>query len=149
MTTRLAPDPAVGVSDLCDIIEQYIVTKEGNRDLRHICELLKDCTWKSAADVSVLCSVAPLLTMFCKVAPNGVVSSSKLRTALMKCNVRQQLLHGTWPFDHFADKFDNSVRIGLSKLRELLTNTLARERAYKKARVYRRVARVVVVASVL
>ena len=80
---RLAPDPSVGVHDLCKAFNE-LCEKSGCRDLAKILYSKERVTWKTAADGSWLGSdsLCDLYTSLFAIHSNGALSSKKVKIEL-------------------------------------------------------------------
>ena len=92
--------------------------------------------WKTSADVSWLARehIAKLFVGFFKIASNGVLSSKKLRSALVKLQTEKHRLNfGKQSDGDFFDKMDEQLRVAAKHYREMKKDSHTYRRAMKKA----------------
>ena len=131
---RLAPDPSVGVHDLCKAFNE-LCEKSGCRDLAKILYSKERVTWKTAADGSWLGSdsLCDLYTSLFAIHSNGVLSSKKVKSALLKLQAEKGRLNFTKQHDaDWADAMDELIRIGAAQFRELRRDSVKYNRCVRK-----------------
>lgn len=131
---RLAPDPSVGVHDLCKAFNE-LCEKSGCRDLAKILYSKERVTWKTAADGSWLGSdsLCDLYTSLFAIHSNGVLSSKKVKSALLKLQAEKGRLNFTKQHDtDWADAMDEMIRIGAAQFRELRRDSVKYNRCVRK-----------------
>jgi len=82
---RLAPDPAIAVLDLQKCIKDFCQEK-GSQDMWALVvpHESRKVSWKTVPDPAWLCVVGPLINKFARLTKNLVLSSKKLKAALLK-----------------------------------------------------------------
>ena len=131
---RLAPDPSVGVHDLCKAFNE-LCEKSGCRDLAKILYSKERVTWKTAADGSWLGSdsLCDLYRSLFAIHSNGVLSSKKVKSALLKLQAEKGRLNYTKQHDaDWADAMDEIIRIGAAQFRELRRDSVKYNRCVRK-----------------
>ena len=116
--SRLKYDPAVGVMDPQRVIVQYL--KQQALCLKHPTGAA--WSWKTVPCVRWIAQASKLLLGFIKVAPNGLLPSSKLKLCLqrMLADPKHEKLNKTeYQQDDFVDQEDNRIRVFLSQCRSL------------------------------
>ena len=76
-------------------------------------------TWKTAADPVWLAQVEGLLEPLLEIAPNGVLASAKVKSALQKIASKHKINYTKMRDCDFLDAADQYVRMGLAQLRGL------------------------------
>lgn len=131
---RLAPDPSVGVSDLEKVMSDF-VDKQGTSDLSRLLHTGTKVGWKTTADPEWLGheEMKGFYIRLFKVATNGVLQSSKLKTSLLKTQSSKGRHNYTKQHDHdWADALDDLIRVGAAHLRELKKDTVKYHRLVKR-----------------
>ena len=132
---RSRPDPSVSVGDLMRPLES-MCAEAGSYDLGRLCGIDSNMGWKTSADVSWLARdhIAKLFVGFFKIASNGVLSSKKLRSALVKLQTKKHRLNfGRLSDGDFFDKMDEQLRVAAKHYREMKKDSHTYRRAMKKA----------------
>ena len=132
---RLSADPAICVAALETVIEDWL-EESRSRDATGLLKPLKSVTWKSAASGAVqgLACNACLFEQLCKIASNTLVPHSKLSRAFAAVHNRKPANFTAQNVEQWSDDCATTVRIGMSKVRELRDNSLMYDRAIRKAR---------------
>lgn len=131
---RLAPDPSVGVHDLCRVLHE-LTERQGCKDVAKILHSSVKMTWKTAADGAWLGgdAVSDLYSSLFSIHSNGVLSSKKLKAALLKLQQEKGRLNfGKLHDSDWADAMDEQMRIGAAQFRELRRDTVKYNRCIKK-----------------
>ena len=111
----------VCVGDLQKCLEK-LVTREGTYDLHKLLLNGSLPSWKTAPDATYLSScIAPLCQDLFKVAPNGVLASTKLKSAVEKLasDKKKRLNFSHYSDKVFLDKVGSAIRIACSQYRDL------------------------------
>ena len=131
---RLAPDPAVGVHDLCKVFHE-LTERQGCKDLARILYSREKVTWKTAADGSWLGSdsLCDFYSSMFSIHSNGVLSSKKVKASLLKLQAEKGRLNYTKQHDaDWADSMDDLIRIGASQFRDLKRDSVKYNRCVRK-----------------
>ena len=82
---RLVPDPSVAVCDLQQVITQFC-KESGSNDIHTLLAPVQSrkVSWKTAPDPEWLHQMSPFFVKLVPVAKNLVVSSKKLKSAMVK-----------------------------------------------------------------
>ena len=136
---RLAPDPAVGIRDIMNVfLDQYRDDKDFDVYGTVDPPAGVRWNWKTSPCCKWISQMKSLLLGFLKLAPNGVLASTKVRGACSKlCQEKEYKKHRfnktkLHDFD-FCDQVDQKLRIVLSQVRELKKSSDEYARAMKKA----------------
>ena len=128
---RLCPDPSIGVADLQRCFGKWL-EDVGVDEFHKKLKPPGDTTWKTAADPDWLASLKPLLKNYVTIAKNGVVPGKKHRVALEKIIEEKQIPTKQKSKEGLAEDLDEHVRIGLSQLRSMKMDNLAKNRRFRK-----------------
>ena len=129
---QLTADPCIGVKDLFDSLEGYLV-ENGNMNLYKMVEPPVGISWKSTTNPSWLAKNGVLYKKYLAIAPNGVLPAKKHRSALMKLQEKKNVNHTNKTPEDFAEKVDEWIRIGFAHLRALKQSSTAQQRCFRKA----------------
>ena len=135
---RLIADPCISVADLEGAIEEFLRGRggPGDKNLEKFIGADKPLlNWKGAPDCPTMAKYAPLILPLAKVAPNGVLSSKKMKVALSKIHEVSPLCHRVNDSGAFFDKVDLIIRGMFAMFREMKKPAIC-ERALKKAGVF-------------
>ena len=82
---RLVPDPSVAVCDLQQVITQFC-KESGSNDIHTLLAPVQSrkVSWKTAPDPECLHQMSPFFVKLVPVAKNLVISSKKLKSAMVK-----------------------------------------------------------------
>jgi len=82
---RLVPDPSVAVCDLQQVITQFC-KESGSNDIHTLLAPVQSrkVSWKTAPDPEWLHQMSPFFVKLVPVAKNLVISSKKLKSAMVK-----------------------------------------------------------------
>ena len=133
-SSRLSPDPALGVSDLMKPLKQWL-EEEGKYDLLSLVEPKDTVTWKTAINVTWLCTLHGLFMKLLPVVPACIFASKKLKDALEKFQSQVKRLNYSKKHDPiFFDTCDRYIRQAAAQLRDL-KNPIKYTTAMKKASI--------------
>ena len=91
-TGRLVADPTIGVEDMTVVFENWLQSR-GTRDFFKELNMPRGLTCKKAPIGTWLAGVADLYKEIMTLAPNGMLSTKKVRTALGKMNDSDKVNH--------------------------------------------------------
>ena len=94
--------------------------------------ILEVASWSKQADLDVILNYATLFQDFLSIAPNGLVSSKKLRLAVERLDSEKKVNHTKNDTQDFADRVDCIIRMTLKQLRDLKHSAAMRERLFGK-----------------
>ena len=131
---RLVADPNIGIGDLMKAIQQY-VEETGDLDLFQAVDPPGHhaWSWKTAPNCAWMAKVSVLALHILDVAPNGVLSSSKLKNAVTKLCGWKKVNKTRFADCDFADQVDHRLRVVLAQFRLLKQKTEEHQKAIKKA----------------
>lgn len=133
---RSVADPSIGVGDLKAAMESYLDGNHGGvKDFSLLYGLPGGFSWKSSPCGSWLASLSPLWLAYLKVAGNAVLPPKKHRQALEKLLEQRSFLKlasDKKTLTEWADKMDETIRIGMGQLRALRNDQQAKLRAFRK-----------------
>ena len=130
---RLRADPAIATSDLMEAFKELFV-KEDSRDIRKILSPPPDMDWKSTPQYKWLARLSPFFTKLLDVAPNTVLTSRKVKDAIIRLHEEGPVNMTRKDDSELWDWVDTKIRIGMSQLRDLKNNVHGcLDRARKKA----------------
>ena len=131
---RLVADPNIGIGDLMKAIQQY-VEETDDLDLFQAVDPPGHhaWSWKTAPNCAWMAKVSVLALHFLDVAPNGVLSSSKLKNAVTKLCGWKKVNKTRYADCDFADHVDHRLRVVLAQFRLLKQKTEEYQKAMKKA----------------
>lgn len=90
-------------------------------------------SWKTAPNLSWMAKISALTIHFLNFAPNGVLSSSKLKNAVLKLAAVKKINRTRYADIDFADQVDLRIRVVLAQLRLLEQKTEEYQKAMRKA----------------
>ena len=127
---RQVADPSLGVGDFMRILRAEMSSCNS-------WDLFAYLGHPTAAAFSAphpgwMTKTSSLCYRFCSVAPNGIVSSSKLKQAILKLNHEQKINFTRFHEEDFADKCDYRIRILLSQFRCLKQKVEEYKRCMRK-----------------
>lgn len=129
---KLVADPQLTTSSLESAIEQW-VTSQATRDLCSLTrEMQATVTWKNAPKASTLSKYSGLFVKLACVCPNGVITPTKLASALIAVNKTQAINFSGMQLPHFGDFYSELLRACFSKYRQILNESDARLRLFSK-----------------
>ena len=130
--TRLVADPSIGVSDLMSPLQKLIEARD-DRNVFKLVQAPPNVSWKSGTPVQWLCNLAPLWISYVKIAPNTIISGKRHKQALVRLDETEKINYTKKPINDLVDILDDTIRMGLSHLRQLKQFPDAKERAFRKA----------------
>ena len=137
---RLTPDPCVGIRDLMQVLLPHITNSAIDFDLHSVVSPPDKVawSWKTAPNCAWISKMKTLLCGFLRVAPNGVLASTQLKSAVSKLCTEQEYkkykVNKSKLYDcDFADQCDEKIRIVLAQLRLLKKYPQEYSRAMRKA----------------
>ncbi len=132
---RVCADRGVGVADVIDCFETYMAT-EKCRDLSALLlEAQKTTTWKSSPSNSMqaIVGIAGLLTRLLTTVPNAMLPPKLTTRALVKMHLDKPCHQTQKDVESWADELSSVIRQVLAKLREMKSDPMSLNRAFKKA----------------
>ena len=115
---RQVADPSLGVGDFMRILRAEMSSCNSWDLFAYLGHPTAAAfSWKTAPHPGWMTKTSNLCYRFCSVAPNGIVSSSKLKQAILKLNHEQKINFTRFHEEDFADKCDYRIRILLSQFR--------------------------------
>jgi len=90
-------------------------------------------TWKTAPSLPWLLRMAPLIQGYAKVTSKLVLSSKKLRLALLKVNEKEKINYTKKDDDDYVDLMDDAIRLACKQFRDLKKDPMLRERFFNLA----------------
>lgn len=131
---RLVANPSMGIGDLmkamtnfldeqCDLDLHAAVSPPGHNVW----------SWKTAPNLSWMAKISALAIHFLNFAPNGVLSSSKLKNAVLKLAAVKKINRTRYADIDFADQVDLRIRVVLAQFRLLKQKTEEYQKAMRKA----------------
>ena len=130
--TRLVADPSIGVSDLMSPLQKLIEARD-DRNVFKLVQAPPNVSWKSGTPVQWLCNLAPLWISYVKISPNTIISGKRHKQALLRLDETEKINYTKKPTNDLVDILDDTIRMGLSHLRQLKQFPDAKERAFRKA----------------
>ena len=121
-SVRLKVDPAIGVMDLERVFREFLRRQEDKNLFSHLVYPGGGTYgWKTSPNVQWISGAAELLVGFLKIAPNGVLPSSKVRMCLQRllADPVLKLNRTEYCSEDLVDQIDNRLRIMLKQCREL------------------------------
>ena len=129
---RVKADSSIGIADLMDPFQKYFKAR-GSRDLKKLLDCPMDLDWKCVPHQRWLVRNSDLFKGLLAAAPNAVVTSRKLKDALKRLQEESAINHSKKDNSDFYDWIDMKIRIGLSQLRDLKSNTITWERCMRRS----------------
>jgi len=105
----------------------------GSRDLKSMIGKPLQATWKTAPSLPWLLRMAPLIQGYAKVTSKLVLSSKKLRLALLKVNEKEKINYTKKDDDDYVDLMDDAIRLACKQFRDLKKDPMLRERFFNLA----------------
>ena len=135
MQKRAVADPAMGVSDVMRALRGFM-SKSREWDLHQLTQHpqgSKAFSWKTSPHPAWMAQCSDLVQELLKIAPNGLVTSSKLKTAVAKLAQERKINFTTMSEDDFQDAIDMRIRVVLSQYRAVKMSKEAAQRCLRKA----------------
>ena len=129
---RVRADSSIGIADLMDPFKKFF-TARGSRDLKKLLDCPMDLDWKCVPQQRWLVRNIDLFKGLLTAAPNAVVTSRKLKDALKRLQEEGAINHTRKDNSDFYDWIDMKIRIGLSQLRDLKSNSVSWDRCMKRS----------------
>ena len=129
---RVRADSNIGIADLMDPFKKFFDAR-GSRDLKKLLDCPMDLDWKCIPQQRWLVRNIDLFKGLLTAAPNAVVTSRKLKDALKRLQEEGAINQTRKDNSDFYDWIDMKIRIGLSQLRDLKSNSVSWERCMKRS----------------
>ena len=116
--SRLRTDPSVTVTDLVGVLVKFMNQAKTGR-LSELLSPLAEWSWKSRPSAADLAPFAGLAQMLVQRVPSLSVAGSTLKAAILAQHADKPCLFGAAPAELQADRLSLSIRVLLSKFRDI------------------------------
>ena len=131
-SSRLVPDPSIGVSDLLQPLSNFMQLQK-TRHLQGILQRPQSFSWKTSPHASWLAHLSSLMLDFAQITPTLVLSSKKVKMALSKLNDTEKINYTKKDDQDFYDWVDDTIRLACKQYRDLKNEAATKERTFRKA----------------
>ena len=132
---RQVADPSLGVGDMMRVLRAEMASKASWDLWKYLLHPQANAkfNWRTAPHPGYMAQTADLMYRFCSIAPNAVLSGSKLRQAILKLGHERKINWSKYNEDEFSDRCDFKVRVLLAQFRLLKQRTDDYTRCMRKA----------------